>query len=198
MSILYVLKPQKDRALRSICSILRSLGLTPNMVTASGLLLSVVASMAAMSGHLYAGIFLFITGACFDALDGSLARYSGHCTEFGRYFDSICDRLSEIVFIVGAVAGGVSISAFLVIGGSLALLASRIYNHAKGLHSNAAMFGRPERLTLLILGLVSPTPYGTLFFMLAGILCAISSLQVLVSGIRTHKPSESKKLLIGN
>ncbi len=183
MSWLYVFKPQKDRALHSASHILLSIGMTPNMITAAGLLMSVVAGLLAMSGNLYAGIFIFIIGACLDAVDGSFARACGLCTEFGRYFDSICDRLSELVFIAGAVAGGVSFSAFAVIAGSLLLLASRVYNHRKGLNSNAAMFGRPERLVLLIAGLLSPAPYNTVLFLVAGLLCLISSGQIIASSM---------------
>ncbi|MGA9141433.1 MAG: CDP-alcohol phosphatidyltransferase family protein, partial [Methanocella sp.] len=58
---------------------------------------------------------------------------------------------------------------------------SRIYNHRKGLNSNAAMFGRPERLALLIAGLLSPAPYNTVLFLVAGFLCLISSGQILAS-----------------
>ncbi len=125
MSMLYAYKPQKDRALHSISRILLMVAVTPNMVTATGLLMSVIAGLIAMSGHLYAGIFLFMLGACLDAVDGSFARACGLCSEFGRYFDSICDRSSELVFIVGAVIGAVPASAFAVIAGSFVLMASK-------------------------------------------------------------------------
>jgi phosphatidylglycerophosphate synthase len=186
MSWLYAFKPQKDRALYSASHILLAMGLTPNMVTAAGLLVSVIAGLLAASGHLYAGIFFFIIGACLDAADGSFARACRLSTEFGRYFDSICDRLSELIFIAGAVIGGVSYSSFAVIAGSLLLMASRIYNHRKGLNSNAAMFGRPERLALLIAGLLSPAPYNTALFLVAGLLCLISSGQILATGLRKN------------
>ena len=61
MSWLYTFKPQKDRALYSASRILLAAGVTPNMVTAAGLLLSVIAGLLAASGHLYAGIFFFIS-----------------------------------------------------------------------------------------------------------------------------------------
>ncbi len=190
LSLLYVLKPQKDRALCSASHILLAMGTTPNMVTAAGLLMSVTAGLLAASGHLYAGISFFIIGACLDAVDGSFARACGLSSEFGRYFDSMCDRLSELVFITGAVVGGVPSSAFTVIAGSLFLLASRIYNHRKGLSSDAAMFGRPERLTLLIAGLLSPAPYDTALFLVAGFLCLVSSTQALASCIVAGKLKE--------
>ncbi len=187
MSMLYALKPQKDRTLQSVSCTLLATGVTPNMVTTAGLLMSVIAGLLAASGHLYAGILFFIVGACLDAIDGSFARACGLTSEFGRYFDSICDRLSELVFVAGAVIGGISPAAIAVIAGSLMLMASRIYNHRKGLNSNAAMFGRPERLALLIAGLLSPAPYNSVLFVIAGLLCLISTAQVLASASRGHK-----------
>lgn len=187
MSLLYALKPVKDRALMPISHALHRAGVTPNMVTSAGLLMSLIGGLLAASGQLYAGIAVFTFGAIMDAVDGSLARTRGECTEFGRYYDSICDRFSELAFVVGAVIGGAPVTAFIAIGGSYLLLASRVYNHRKGLNSDAAMFGRPERLTLLIAGLLAPAPYDLALFTIAGLLCLISSGQALASGIRSSR-----------
>ena len=187
MSMLYAFKPQKDRLLRPVCAALRAAGVTPNVVTAAGVLLSAAAGLLALSGHLYAGILVFLAGAGLDALDGSLARTCGLGSEFGRYFDSVADRASELLFIGGAIAGGAPLTAFAVVAGSLILLASRIYNHRKGVTSDAAMFGRPERLAFLILGLLSPRPYSTALFIVAGLMCLISSVQALASGAAARK-----------
>ena len=184
MSLLYVFKPRKDRALKPVSEIMLRAGLTPNMVTSAGLLMSMLAGLLALAGHLYAGIVVFLFGACLDVLDGSLARACSKSTEFGRYFDSICDRLSELAFVAGAVIGGTPATAFMVIGGSYILLAARIYNHRKGLSSDAAIFGRPERLALLIAGLLAPAPYNLALFTIAGLLCVISSSVVVRSGFR--------------
>jgi CDP-diacylglycerol---glycerol-3-phosphate 3-phosphatidyltransferase len=184
MSLLYVLRPEKDRALTPVSLALSSSGITPNIVTATGLLVSVAAGLVAASGHLYAGIVLFSAGACCDLVDGSLARVSGHSSEFGRYFDSTCDRLSETAFISGAIVGGVPWLAAAVIAGSVLLMASRIYNHRKGLGSNAAMFGRPERLLLLVAGLLVSSPVNAVLFVANALLCIVSSGQVLASGAR--------------
>ena len=193
MSMLYTFKPQKDRLLWPACAALRAAGVTPNMVTAAGVLLSAAAGLLAMSGHLDAGIIVFLAGACLDALDGSLARACGLGTELGRYFDSVADRASELLFIAGAIAGGSPLTALVVVAGSLALLASRIYNHRKGATSDAAMFGRPERLALLVAGLLAPGPYNTALFVAAGALCLVSSAQVLASGIGVRKEAPGKR-----
>ena len=188
--MLYAYKPQKDILLRSISRRLRSAGVTPNMVTAAGLILSAAAGLVAMSGHLYAGIMLFLVGACLDAFDGSFARVCGLTTEFGRYFDSVCDRLAELLFVAGAVLGGEPVTAYSVIAGSIVLLIARVYTHRKGFNSNAAMFGRPERLTLLIAGLVVPAPYNSALFITAGFLCMVSAIQAFVSGFKGKKARE--------
>ncbi|WP_424359833.1 CDP-alcohol phosphatidyltransferase family protein [Methanocella sp. MCL-LM] len=191
MSLLYRYKPQKDALLRSASQALLEAGVTPNMVTAAGLALSAAGGIVAMSGHLHAGIAIFLTGAFLDALDGSLARCTGRCTEFGKYFDSFSDRCSELLFVAGAVIGGVPASAFAVVAGSLALLATRVYNHRKGLNSNAAMFGRPERLALLVAGLLAPAPFNTVLFAVAGFFCIVSSAQALASAIKANKMQET-------
>lgn len=179
MSLLYSLKPAKDRLMCPFCRALMQAGVTPNMVTSAGLLLSIVAGLLAASGGLHWAILVFLAGASLDALDGSLARACGMGSEFGRYFDSFADRASELLFVVGAVLGGVSASAFLVVLGSFALLGTRVYNHRRGLSSNAAMFGRPERLALLVTGLMCPAPFDTAFFATAFVLCLVSSAQAL-------------------
>lgn len=184
MSFLYALKPEKDRLMCPFCRALGSAGVTPNMVTAAGLLLSIGAGILAASGELNWAILVFLAGAALDALDGSLARACGMGSEFGRYFDSFADRASELFFVVGAVLGGVPATAFLVVLGSFVLLGARVYNHRKGLSSNAAMFGRPERLALLVAGLLCPAPFDTAFFAAAFVLCLVSSAQALASGNR--------------
>lgn len=187
MSLLYRWKPEKDRALSPVSLALASSGVTPDLVTAAGVLVSGAAGLVAASGHLHAGIVLFLAGACFDLVDGSLARIAGSGSEFGRYFDSTCDRLSEGVFVAGAIAGGVSPLAAGVVAGSVLLMASRVYNHRRGLGSNAAMFGRPERLLLLVAGMLLPSPGDVLLFGTNTVLCVVSSWQVLASGATAER-----------
>jgi phosphatidylglycerophosphate synthase len=104
---LYWLKPAKDRLLAPVVRPLSSAGVTPNILSAAGLLVSAAAGLVAASGALSPAVAVFLLGACFDALDGSLARTAGRTSEYGLYLDSVCDRLAETVFVAGAVAGGV-------------------------------------------------------------------------------------------
>jgi CDP-diacylglycerol--glycerol-3-phosphate 3-phosphatidyltransferase len=181
MSLLYQLKPMKDKGLRPLLSFLQRSGVTPNMVTILGTSLSLLAGLGAALGHLNIGIALFIASACLDALDGSLARFSDNCTEFGRFFDSVCDRVSETAFIGGAVIGGSPSAMLLIALGSMVLLVTRIGLHLKGNNSNSAWFSRPERLAIIIIGLLFPTPYSTLIFTIGSMFCIISSAHVALS-----------------
>jgi CDP-diacylglycerol---glycerol-3-phosphate 3-phosphatidyltransferase len=125
---------------------------------------------------------LFASALC-DALDGSLARISTMGTEYGLYFDGVTDRFSELLFVSGAVLGEqVPSSAFIVVGGSFALLLARIYGHVIQRGAVSTTFGRPERLALLLAGILCPAPINTLLFTIAGLCCVFSSVQILARG----------------
>jgi phosphatidylglycerophosphate synthase len=183
MSLLYRFKPLKDAILRPVLSTLQACGVTPNIVTLLGVVLSIAAALCAASGQLHLGIVLFIFAACLDALDGSLARSSGKCTEFGRYFDSVSDRISEVGFIIGAVVGGGTLWALLVAAGSVVLLLTRTVLHLKGAHTNLVWISRPERLVLIVAGFLSPPPYNIVLFLIGGSLCLIASAHVVLMTI---------------
>ena len=183
MSLFYRYKPHKDTILLYVATRLDRAGVTPNQITALGLCLAFSSGLAALRGHLYAGIILFAIAAFCDALDGSVARGANRATEFGLYFDGISDRFSELFFVVGAVLGaGMPPSAFLVIGGAFTLLFARIYGRTHGRGPVFTTFGRPERLVLLIAGALSPAPLNTVLFVAAALCCVVSSAQILVLG----------------
>jgi CDP-diacylglycerol---glycerol-3-phosphate 3-phosphatidyltransferase len=187
MSMLYAFKPEKDRALLPIAHALRATGVTPNMVTAAGVFMSAGAGLLALFGDLFAGIVLFIMGACLDAFDGSFARTYGLSSEFGRHFDGVCDRLSELIFITGAVAGGAPALAFAVVAGSVVLLGSRLYNHRKRLYYGCCNVRSPRETDPAHSRPACPAPYSIALLGIAGILCLVSSAQILASGAGGHQ-----------
>jgi phosphatidylglycerophosphate synthase len=183
MSLLYRFKPHKDTVLVSVATRLDRAGVTPNQITALGLCLAFSSGLAALRGHLYAGITLFAVAAFCDVLDGSVARGANRATEFGLYFDGISDRFSELFFVAGVVLGaGVPPSAFFVIGGAFMLLFARVYARTHGRGTVSTTFGRPERLALLIAGILCPAPLNTVLFVAAALCSVISSAQILALG----------------
>ncbi len=172
-------------------------GITANEVTTLGLCLALGAGLLAYYGHLYAGLTFFVASAACDALDGSLARALDRATEFGLYFDGVADRFSELFFVIGAVLGAhVPPSAFIVVGGAFALLLARAYGHRHHWGTVRTTFGRPERLALLIVGVLCPTPINTVLFVAAGLCCVFSSAQIFARGITVQNERREREFQI--
>lgn len=80
------------------------LGMTPNQVTAAGLVLIALVSLAYLHhrSSLIYGLTLAVAFA-FDALDGAVARQRNMRTKLGGYFDAMVDRYQELV-VLAAIA----------------------------------------------------------------------------------------------
>lgn len=83
-------------------------GLTPNQVTAAGLVLIALASGAYLlhQNALIFGLTLAVAFA-FDALDGAVARRRAMQSKLGGYFDAMVDRYQELIVLaaIGWVTG---------------------------------------------------------------------------------------------
>ena len=78
-------------------------GLTPNLLTAVGLLLNLLVAAVIATGHLRTGGALLLLASGFDMLDGAVARASGTVTKFGGFLDSTIDRYSESLVYGGVL-----------------------------------------------------------------------------------------------
>ena len=76
-------------------------GWSPNAVTTLGLLLSllVLPAAAAGGGWLWAAALLILVSGVVDSLDGAIAVMTGRTTKWGFVWDSVADRISDVVFI---------------------------------------------------------------------------------------------------
>lgn len=136
-------------------------GLTPNMVTVIGLLLSGITALVLAGGQFVAGGVLVLFSGAFDMLDGGLARAGGGGTKFGAFFDSTLDRLSEGVIYLGLLywftvtqRPMAAVLIYLVVLGSLLISYSRARAEGLGLQCKVGLLARPERVILLGLALV--------------------------------------------
>lgn len=135
------------------------LRLRPNHLTLMGLGVSVVASAAFVVGSTrLAGVLLVLSGL-FDYFDGSLARASGQVTPFGAFLDSVIDRYSDLVVLLGIVVFFAMEQRVLVAVVAMAGLAGSImvsYTKARaasiGVECNVGFMERPERMICLIAG----------------------------------------------
>lgn len=130
--------------------------ITPNMLTAFGLLLSVATAAVLATGHLLIGGILVLLAGAFDMLDGGLARAKDMRSTFGAFYDSTLDRLSESIIYVGLAywfldqgMRNAVLLVFVVITGSLMISYARARAEGLGLECKVGMLARPERVVLL-------------------------------------------------
>lgn len=145
-------------------------GITPNIITIVGLLFSALTAVVLATGNFVAGGLLVLFSGAFDMLDGGLARARGGGSEFGAFFDSTLDRLSEGIIYLGllywftaAQRPKSAVLIYLVILGSLLTSYSRARAEGLGLECKVGLLARPERVILLGLALfVDGTGIGSL------------------------------------
>ncbi len=135
----------------------------PDTLSWFGFLVTVGAAALILTGHLLAAGFMVLFAGFFDMLDGALARYTGRITRFGGILDSVLDRLSEAVLLLGILGWYLysgSQSATLILLVCLALIFSPLVSYlraraeALGLECQLGLFTRAERVIVLALGLL--------------------------------------------
>ena len=135
------------------------LHLRPNHLTMCGLVVSACAGAAFVFGHVRAAGALLILAGLFDLFDGSLARASGQATTFGAFLDSVIDRYSDILVMLGIVvlyarmphARG-ALVAMAGLAGSVMVSYTKARAESIGIACNVGVMERPERLICLIAG----------------------------------------------
>jgi CDP-diacylglycerol--glycerol-3-phosphate 3-phosphatidyltransferase len=150
------------------------LGLRPNHVTVTGMLLTVGVGVALAAGPdnwRTWGIGLMVgAGAC-DLLDGAMAKLGGLRTRFGAVLDSTCDRVSDAALYLGpafyfilrpeeaaggrAAAPNLTLIMLCMAGFVWAYQISYIRSRAdnEGVDGGGGFWQRPERIVTLLLGM---------------------------------------------
>ena len=176
VEFVFLSEKNKERYLRIIGplrKVLTRLGVHPNILSITGLILSVVAGFVySMGSFFWAAWIVVLAGTC-DALDGELARQTGKNSRFGAFFDSALDRYSDGVILIGLgwyFAGGpvllgtgseasggyqspgAVVLIILAMVGSFMVSYTRARAEALGLECKIGLMQRPERITLLVIG----------------------------------------------
>ena len=149
-----------------LIQLLIKLRITPNMVTAFGLGLNLLATIififgaeyGSRSDHTYvgwAGATILIAGL-FDMIDGRLARMSNQANPYGALFDSVIDRYSEMIMFFGICYYFIShdyflssIFAFIAMIGSLMVSYTRARAEGLGVQCSVGLMQRPERILIV-------------------------------------------------
>ncbi len=145
--------------LTPIIKILTKWGIHPNSFTLAGVIITSMATVAFIMGHLRAGGVLILAGGLCDSIDGSLARSSGKANRFGALFDSAIDRYSEFLMFFGIATyfislrdHSTSVVTFLALCGSIMVSYNRARAESLGFESKEGLMQRPERIIYLGIG----------------------------------------------
>jgi len=151
------LRKRVQQALSAEARIAHQLGLTPNAISAIGIVLSFLAASAyafalAQPLLLLLAVFLLLASGFCDTLDGIIARNYHQATAFGGFIDSLLDRYADAVVYAGIMIGGLCNVAWglAAFAGSLLVSYSRARAEAAGIKMESVGFAeRAERMLIL-------------------------------------------------
>ena len=133
----------------------------PNVLTLVGLFFSILSFVfLAMSFPLWIAAACLTVSGLFDLLDGAVARNNNMVTRFGGFLDSVLDRYSDLLVMLGisitflyrSDALFSTLTFFAAIGVAIIPYA-RARAEAASIECRNGIMERPERVVLLIIGL---------------------------------------------
>jgi len=161
--MLEFIKPTYNRALKPLAKYSPH----PNIITTIGLLFFIMGGYFTAIGSWYIAFTMGIIGGIADGLDGVVAREKNLSSKFGALFDSVTDRLTEIVWFAGLTYFFATQKSFdplpiffifAAITGSLTVSYVRARAEGLGVDCSKGIMQRTERLLFLgILLLLGPT-----------------------------------------
>lgn len=198
------LKEKVQLWLISEARLAHSLGLTPNKVSATGI---IFAGLSAVSYWQWrsqptllltlAPVFLLVSGFC-DALDGVLARRFGEATAFGGFLDSLLDRYIDAMIYAGIILGGLTnvFWGLLALVGSLLVSYCRARAEAAGVKMETVGFmERAERIIILVFASFFALAWREALQWGVILLAALTNLTVVQRVVYFRKASQKEQLV---
>ena len=153
------------------------------MVSIAGFILTLLSALIIANGAFIIGAIVYTIAAINDMLDGTLARLTQPST-FGAFLDSTLDRYSESITCFGLMYFFMTqpghetelVLVFLMLVGSLMVSYTRARAEGLNVECTAGLLQRPERVVLLIAGLLIPNLLVPILWILA-ILSNFTALQ---------------------
>ena len=191
---------------------LARLGISPNLLTSIGLLLSVVSALVIAQGYLFLAGLLVLFAGIFDMFDGAMARLRNAATTFGAFLDSTLDRYSESIILFGLLWYALQHPSlqdrlwpvpheqtwmialiFVSVVGSLMVSYTKARAEGLGIECKGGLLARPERVIILAIGLLSNTSIWALAIL--AVFSNTTALERMISVWRsTRQPIETRDL----
>ncbi len=148
-----------DRAVEAIVRAFAVSRIHPNLLTFVGSAINGLAAYLFGYGYFaWAGATVIVAGI-FDLTDGRVARVTGRVTPFGGFFDSVMDRYSDLVLLIGLLVyyGRVNRYGYVTLV-AVAMIGSVMVSYARARAETlipsckVGFLERPERVVLIIIG----------------------------------------------
>ena len=129
----------------------------PNILSTLGFLITLSSAFAFHSHHVRTAGALILFGGLFDLFDGRVARATGLASNFGAFYDSTLDRISEIAVYLGILSlyndyrlvlgdVGMIYAVMLAMAGSLMISYTRARAEGLGMDCKVGLMQRGERV----------------------------------------------------
>jgi CDP-diacylglycerol---glycerol-3-phosphate 3-phosphatidyltransferase len=147
--------------LRAIIWTCVKLGINPNVLTFTGVVVNVAAAWELAHGHFMSAGWWMVAANVFDYIDGKVAGERNRVTEFGAFFDSVMDRISDIILFIGLLAlynevgtGHMDYVLTTSLAMMFAVMTSYTRARAESLieKCKVGFMERPERIVLFMIG----------------------------------------------
>ena len=135
---------------------LNKMGITPNVLTLTGVIGTAVGATIVANGNFVLGGLIIMLMGPFDALDGAVARVRGEPEDFGAFVDSVSDRYIEILIYGGLIWYYFSqenllavMLIFFAITGSIMVSYMRARAQSLGFEAKVGLLTRVERFLVI-------------------------------------------------
>ncbi len=135
-----------------IAEVIDKFGISPNMITFFSLFFSIAAAYMFTENNLVFAFYMLLLASFSDLMDGAVARVSNRVTPLGGILDSIIDRYSDAIILLGLAIYLDShfLLIFIVLVGTLMVSYTRARVEREIQKCAVGIAERAERLILLM------------------------------------------------
>lgn len=181
-----------SRILQGLVKLLTITRIHPNVFTCLGLAISAVAAWMLANGEFFQAGLVVLLAAVFDLVDGPIARMTNRVTRFGGFLDSIIDRYSDLVLLMGLLVYYARINQFAyIVLTAAAMTGSVMVSYTRSRAENeipkckVGFLERPERIVLMIIGTLTNRVAPVLW-----VIAVLSNLTVIDRVLHTWRETE--------
>lgn len=106
-------------------------GLSPNQISAIGLIVGLLAAGAVAAGWLLPGLLAMAVAQVIDGIDGGVARRYGLLSKAGMRTEIVVDRLSELAMFLALAAAGLTTLRIAALAFAAILLVTAVEPYSK-------------------------------------------------------------------